>query len=116
MDCNRITILLFKGSVIGERGNAGQCAYSASKAALAGFTKSLAKEVASRNVQVNLVAPGFIDTDMTSGLSQKKLESVKTLTPLKKIGKPEDIAELVFFLTQCRYITGQVRSLGVLFC
>ncbi|CAM9187956.1 unnamed protein product [Lampetra planeri] len=93
------------GSVVGLKGNVGQCVYSASKAALEGFTRSLAKEVASRNIKVNLLAPGFIRTDMTAGL--KEAEVVRAI-PLRRFGEPEDVAKAVLFLLESSYITGQV--------
>ena len=100
-------------SVVGEMGNPGQAAYVASKAALIGLTKSNAKELASRNITVNAITPGFIETDMTSKLDEKlKAEHFKAI-PLGSYGKPEDIASCVSFLASesARYITGQV--LGV---
>uniref|UniRef100_A0A8C8HFY1 3-ketoacyl-[acyl-carrier-protein] reductase beta subunit n=1 Tax=Oncorhynchus tshawytscha TaxID=74940 RepID=A0A8C8HFY1_ONCTS len=93
------------GSVVGLKGNAGQCVYSASKAGLEGFTRSLAKEVASRNVRVNLLAPGFIRTDMTVGLREGG--GVRTI-PLGRFGEPEEVAKAVLFLLESPYITGQV--------
>ncbi|XP_062858135.1 carbonyl reductase family member 4 [Trichomycterus rosablanca] len=93
------------GSVVGVKGNAGQCVYSASKAGLEGFTRSLAKEVASRNIRVNLVAPGLIRTDMTAGLNED--EEVKRI-PLGRFGEPEEVAHSVLFLLEAPYITGQV--------
>ena len=97
-------------SVVGVAGNAGQTNYSASKAGIIGFTKSLAKEVASRNVLVNAVAPGFIETDMTNVLSDKVKENINTQIPLNKMGTPEDVAKVVKFLASedSSYITGQV--------
>ncbi|CAL9695788.1 unnamed protein product [Knipowitschia caucasica] len=92
------------GSVVGLKGNAGQSVYSASKAALEGFTRSLAKEVASRNVRVNLLAPGYIRTDMTAGVSEARLRSV----PLGRCGEPEEVARAVLFLLESPYVTGQV--------
>ncbi|XP_071342965.1 carbonyl reductase family member 4 isoform X4 [Trachinotus anak] len=93
------------GSVVGLRGNAGQCVYSASKAGLDGFTRSLAKEVASRNIRVNLLAPGFIRTDMTAGLRE---EDAAHSIPLGRFGEPEEAAQAVLFLLKSAYITGQV--------
>lgn len=93
------------GSVVGLRGNAGQCVYSASKAGLEGFTRSLAKEVASRNVRVNLLAPGFVRTDMTAALKE---ESVLRSIPLGRLGEPDEVAQAVLFLLESPYVTGQV--------
>lgn len=95
-------------SVVGMVGNAGQVNYSASKAALLGMTKSLAKEVASRGILVNAVAPGFIATRMTDKLTDAQKESILTQIPLKKMGSPKDIANAVAFLASDRasYITG----------
>ena len=96
-------------SIVGISGNAGQSNYSAAKAGLIGFTKSLAKELASRNIRVNAIAPGFIQTDMTAGLDA---EMVSQHIPLKRLGQPEDIAKAVKFLAlDTTYITAQV--LGV---
>lgn len=97
-------------SVVGISGNAGQCNYSASKAGVIGFTKSLAKEVAKKNVRVNAIAPGFIKTDMTDKLPEKvKDEYIKNI-PLNRLGETEDIANAVLFLASdmSSYITGQV--------
>jgi 3-oxoacyl-[acyl-carrier protein] reductase len=99
-------------SVVGLIGNAGQCNYASSKAALLGFTKSLARELAGRGVLVNAVAPGFIETDMTSGLKDElKSEMLKSI-PLGAFGQPEDIANAALFLAgpAARYITGQVLT------
>ncbi len=97
-------------SVVGVSGNAGQTNYSASKAGIIGFTKSLAKEVSSRNILVNAVAPGFIATDMTSVLSDNVKESINNQIPLKRMGSAKDIANVVKFLASedSSYITGQV--------
>ena len=99
-------------SIVGIRGNAGQINYSASKAGLIGMTKSLAKEMASRNIKVNAVAPGFIETDMTDKLDEKTKAQLLESILLKELGKPEDVANLVNFLVsdQADYITGQVIS------
>ena len=97
-------------SVIGVMGNAGQTNYAASKAGVIGFTKALARELASRNITVNAVAPGFITTDMTAGLSEEIKKSIHSKIPLGKTGAPEDIAHAVAFLAspEAGYITGQV--------
>lgn len=97
-------------SVVGIAGNAGQVNYAASKAGVIGLTKSLAKELGSRGVTVNAVAPGFINTDMTASLSEKVKEEASKNIPLKRLGDPEDVANLVGFLASdaANYITGQV--------
>ncbi len=97
-------------SVVGISGNAGQTNYSASKAGIIGFTKSLAKEVASRNILVNAVAPGFIQTSMTDVLKDEIKEEIAKTIPLKRMGTPEDVANVVKFLASddSSYITGQV--------
>jgi 3-oxoacyl-[acyl-carrier protein] reductase len=97
-------------SVIGLIGNAGQTNYAASKAGLIGFTKSLARELASRNITVNAVAPGFIATDMTAGLTDEIKKNLEAQIPLGKTGQPENIASAVAFLAsaEASYITGQV--------
>jgi len=97
-------------SIIGLRGNAGQVNYAASKAGLIGMTKSLAKELAKRNVTVNAVAPGMIETNMTDVLSEKIKKQIQTEIPMNKIGRPEDVANAVLFFasTEASYVTGQV--------
>lgn len=97
-------------SVVGITGNAGQVNYSASKAGVIGLTKSLAKELGGRGITVNAIAPGFIETDMTSQLSNNMKEFIKTNLPLKRLGMVEDVANLVVFLASSKsdYITGQV--------
>jgi 3-oxoacyl-[acyl-carrier protein] reductase len=99
-------------SVIGLIGNAGQCNYAASKAALIGFTKSVARELASRGITCNALAPGFIETDMTSSLDEKMRAELLKKIPLNSLGQPEDIAEAALFLASpsARYITGQVLT------
>jgi 3-oxoacyl-[acyl-carrier protein] reductase len=97
-------------SVVGLTGNAGQANYAASKAGLVGFTRSVAREVASRSITVNAVAPGFIETDMTAAMTDKAREAVASQIPLGRVGQPEDVAAAVAFLVSDRaaYITGQV--------
>ena len=97
-------------SVVGVTGNAGQSNYSASKAGIIGFTKSVAKELASRNIRANAVAPGFIDTDMTSVLSNDVKENINAQIPIKRMGTAREIANVVYFLgsEESSYITGQV--------
>ena len=97
-------------SVVGLVGNAGQVNYAASKAGVIGMTKSLAKEIGSRGITVNAVAPGFIETDMTDVLGDRFKEEAKKSIPLKRLGKAEDVAEVVAFLASdsANYITGQV--------
>ncbi|GHV96411.1 3-oxoacyl-ACP reductase [Spirochaetia bacterium] len=99
-------------SVVGVHGNGGQVNYAASKAGLIGLTKSLAQETASRGVRVNAIAPGFIESDMTAILSDAIKEKMIEIIPLKRIGKPEDIAEAALFFASgsSAYITGQVLS------
>lgn len=99
-------------SVVGLTGNAGQANYAAAKAGVIGFSKSMAKELASRGITVNLVAPGFIDTDMTSVLPEKVKEEMVKAIPLASLGKPEDVANAVLFLVsdQASYITGQTLN------
>lgn len=97
-------------SVVGVVGNAGQVNYAASKAGIIGMTKSLAKELASRGVTVNAVAPGFVQTDMTDVLGEEMKENLQKTIPMGRLGEPEDIANAVVFLAgdEASYITGQV--------
>jgi 3-oxoacyl-[acyl-carrier protein] reductase len=101
-------------SVVGLMGNAGQANYAASKAGLIGFTKSVAREVASRGITVNAVAPGYIDTPMTQALPEKVKEELKKLIPMDRLGTPEDVAKMVFFLVTSAsdYVTGQVLQVN----
>ncbi len=101
-------------SVVGQMGNAGQANYVSSKAGLIGLTKSAALELAGRNVTVNAVAPGFIESDMTSGLAEKVVSSYLDRIPLKRMGKPEEVADVVAFLVSDRaaYVTGQVIAVN----
>ena len=101
--------VIFLSSVVGEMGNAGQTAYSASKAALLGVTKSMARELASRSITVNAITPGFIDTDMTGALTDDQKTAINSAIPLGRTGKPEEIAAAVVYLAsdEAAYITGQ---------
>jgi 3-oxoacyl-[acyl-carrier protein] reductase len=101
-------------SIIGIIGNAGQCNYAASKAGLIALTKSTAKELASRNIRVNAVAPGFIESKMTDVLDEKTKQSMLDAIPLKRFDKPEDVAGVVLFLAAdtSSYITGQVVTVS----
>ena len=101
-------------SVVGQSGNAGQANYAASKAGLIGFTKALALEVASRNITVNAVAPGLIDTDMTKAVSAAAKDEWASRIPLKRFGSPEDVAGAVLFLAsdEAAYITGHVLAVN----
>ena len=101
-------------SIVGQTGNPGQANYVASKAGLIGLTKSLAQEIASRNITVNAVAPGFIDTDMTAALSDELKQNMLAHIPLKRFGKPEDVAAAVKFLAsdEAGYITGAVINVN----
>ncbi len=99
-------------SIVGVRGNAGQANYAASKAGIIGFSKSVAQELGSRNIRCNVVAPGFIETEMTAALDDKVLEEWKKQIPLKRTGTPEDVAKACIFLASdlSDYITGQVLT------
>lgn len=100
------------GSVVGIRGNVGQTNYSSSKAAIIGFTKSLAKEVATRNITVNAVTPGYISTETVAGLTQRQKDTIMTWIPQGKFGNTEDIANMVAYLAseKASYVTGQIIS------
>lgn len=97
------------GSVVGSSGNSGQVNYTAAKAGVVGFSKSLAQEVGSRGITVNVVAPGFIDTDMTAALPDMVKDEMLKRIPMRKLGEPQDIAEAVAFLASesAKYITGE---------
>ena len=99
-------------SVVGIAGNAGQTNYSASKAGIIGFSKSLAREVASRNIRVNVIAPGYISTEMTGKLDENILKSIEAQIPLKRAGEPEEVAQAVAFLASdaASYITGAILN------
>jgi 3-oxoacyl-[acyl-carrier protein] reductase len=101
-------------SVVGEMGNAGQVNYSASKAGVIGLTKTIAREFAQRRINVNAIAPGYIETPMTEVLPEKVKEELKRLIPMERLGKPEDVAEAVLFLVseESNYITGQVLNVN----
>jgi 3-oxoacyl-[acyl-carrier protein] reductase len=101
-------------SVVGQMGNAGQANYAASKAGLIGFSKALAKEVASRNITVNVVAPGLIDTEMTKAISERAQGEWSSAIPLGRLGTPQDVAAAVCFLAsdEASYITGQVLAVN----
>ena len=109
---NRYGRIINISSISGLMGNPGQVNYSSSKSALNGFTKSLAKEVGSRNITVNNVAPGFIDTDMTAFIDEEAKENIVETIPLKRFGTVNDVSELVYFLSSdnASYITGQTIS------
>ncbi|MET3556976.1 3-oxoacyl-[acyl-carrier protein] reductase [Streptococcus rupicaprae] len=98
-------------SVVGLMGNAGQANYAASKAGVIGFTKSIAREVAARNVRVNVIAPGFIESDMTAGLSDKIKDAMMGQIPMKRFGQAEEVAKVAVFLASQEYLTGQVIAI-----
>jgi len=102
--------IIHLSSVVGETGNPGQAVYAASKAALIGLTKTLAREYASRGVTVNAVAPGYIETDMTDALNEEVRQAIVDQTPLGRVGRPEEIAAAVLYLAsqEAGYVTGQV--------
>ena len=98
-------------SVVGLTGNAGQANYAASKAGVIGFSKSIAREVAARNVRVNVIAPGFIESDMTAVLSDKIKDAMMGQIPMKRFGQAEEVAEVAVFLANQEYLTGQVLAI-----
>ncbi|KAI7819525.1 3-oxoacyl-reductase [Gamsiella multidivaricata] len=95
-------------SIVGVQGNIGQTVYSATKAGIIGFSKSLSKEMGSRGITVNVIAPGYIETDMTASLSEDARRHIIGRTPMGRLGQPEDVAETALFLAQAKFITGQV--------
>jgi NAD(P)-dependent dehydrogenase (short-subunit alcohol dehydrogenase family) len=101
-------------SIVGQMGNFGQANYAVTKGGLIAFTKTLAREVARKGITVNAVAPGFIETDMTKDVPEAGLEAVKTMTPMARLGQPEEVAAAVLFLAtpQASYITGQVLAVN----
>lgn len=98
-------------SVVGLTGNVGQANYAASKAGLIGFSKSVAKEVAARGVRVNVIAPGFIESDMTDAIPEKMKDGILGQIPMKRIGKPQEVAQVAAFLAEQEYLTGQVLAI-----
>jgi len=104
--------LIHMSSVVGVKGNAGQANYAASKAGIIGFSKSIALELGSRNIRSNVIAPGFIETEMTAKLSEEVVQGWRNIIPLKRGGSPEDIANACVFLGSdlSNYITGQVMN------
>ena len=98
-------------SVVGLTGNVGQANYAASKAGLIGFSKSVAREVAGRNIRVNVIAPGFIESDMTDGLPEKIKEASLAQIPMKRFGNTEEVADVAVFLASQEYVTGQVITI-----
>lgn len=98
-------------SVVGLTGNIGQANYAASKAGLIGFSKSVAKEVAGRGIRVNVIAPGFIESDMTDAIPEKMKDVILGQIPMKRIGKPEEVAQVAVFLAEQEYLTGQVIAI-----
>lgn len=112
MSKQRSGVIINISSVVGLRGNPGQINYAASKAGIIGMTKTLAKEMAPRNIRVNAVAPGFIKTDMTSSLTDKAVQALESQIPLNTLGTVENVADAVLFLSgeSSEYITGQVLS------
>ncbi len=106
--------ILNLSSIVAQMGNFGQTNYAATKGAVISFTETLARELARKNITVNAVAPGFIETDMTKDLSEAAMEQVRAQTPVGRLGKPEEIAHVILFLASPRsgYITGQTLSVN----
>ena len=104
-------VIINMSSVVGLTGNVGQANYAASKAGLIGFSKSVAREVAGRNVRVNVIAPGFIESDMTEGLPEKIKEMSLAQIPMKRFGNTEEVADVAVFLATQEYLTGQVIAI-----
>ena len=100
--------IIMMGSVVGSMGNAGQANYAASKAGMVGFAKSMAKELGAKGITVNVVAPGFIDTDMTKALPESTLQTIIEGVPARRLGHVDDVAGVVSFLIDASYVTGQV--------
>jgi 3-oxoacyl-[acyl-carrier protein] reductase len=116
---NRGGSIINMSSIVGVTGNAGQANYAASKAGIFGFTKSIAKEMGSRNIRCNAIAPGFIETDMTDELDEKTKEAYLNSIPLKRLGKAEEVADTCVFLGSdlSAYVSGQTISVcGALNC
>jgi 3-oxoacyl-[acyl-carrier protein] reductase len=106
--------IIMMGSVVGEMGNSGQVAYAGTKAALEGMAKSIARELASRGITANVIAPGFIETDMTKGMPDEAKKALIASIPVGSMGRPEDVADAVVFLAseRARYVTGQVLNVN----
>ncbi len=106
--------IILMGSVIGQMGNAGQSAYASTKSALHGLSKSMAKELGSRNLTVNVIAPGFIQTDMTQKMPEEAVKALQDAIPSSELGQPEDVAQAVCFLAsdRARYITGHILDVN----
>ena len=109
---NKYGVIINMSSIVGEYGNFGQTNYATTKAALLGFTKSLAIEGAKDGIRVNSIAPGFIDTDMTANIPLKVKEILINKIPLKRFAKPEEIAKAVLFICECEYMTGSILDIN----
>jgi NAD(P)-dependent dehydrogenase (short-subunit alcohol dehydrogenase family) len=109
--CGRIINI---SSIVGQTGNFGQANYAAAKGAIISFTETLARELGRKGITVNAVAPGFIDTDMVKGMPEAALTQVKTMTPMGRLGRPEEVADAVVFLAgpHSTYVTGQVLAVN----